>query len=165
MFDIVLFQPEIPPNTGNIMRLCANAPARLHLIEPLGFHLDERSLRRAGMDYRSVVDYHRHISLEACRNVLGDRRWVALTTRGRTRIDRWQFRPDDVLLFGSESRGLPEQELNALAPEQWLFIPQRPGVRSLNLANSVAVVLYEAWRQQAYRGAEEPMPGLESSLD
>ncbi|MEE4638893.1 MAG: tRNA (cytidine(34)-2'-O)-methyltransferase [Wenzhouxiangella sp.] len=160
MFDIVLFQPEIPPNTGNIMRLCANAPARLHLIEPLGFRLDERSLRRAGMDYLSGVEYHRHLSLEACRKALSERRWVALTTRGRTRFDRWRFQPNDVLLFGSESRGLPEDEIRALAPERRLVIPQLPEARSLNLANSVAVVLYEAWRQQAYAGAGDIMPGL-----
>ena len=152
MFDIVLFQPEIPPNTGNIMRLCVNAPACLHLIEPLGFRLDERSLRRAGMDYRSTADYRCHASLEACQAALGARRWVALSTRGQVRMDQWAFRPDDVLLFGSETRGLPDPVLQALPPEQRLYIPQCPGARSLNLSNAVAVTLYEAWRQQAFAG-------------
>ncbi|NDY94786.1 tRNA (cytidine(34)-2'-O)-methyltransferase [Wenzhouxiangella limi] len=158
MFDIVLFQPEIPPNTGNIMRLCVNAPARLHLIEPLGFRLDERSLRRAGMDYRGQTDYRCHRDLEACREALGDRRWVALSARGQSRLDSWDFEPDDVLLFGSETRGLPDAELQALPPERRLFIPQCPGARSLNLSNAVAVVLYEAWRQQAFAGAADPTP-------
>lgn len=153
MFDIVLFQPEIPPNTGNIMRLCVNAPARLHLIEPLGFRLDERSLRRAGMDYRLQAECRCHRSLDACRRALGERRWVALSTRGQTRLDQWRFQPDDVLLFGSESGGLPDEEFHALAPQRRLFIPQAPGARSLNLANAVAVVLYEAWRQHEYAGA------------
>ncbi|MFW5816426.1 MAG: tRNA (cytidine(34)-2'-O)-methyltransferase [Wenzhouxiangella sp.] len=153
MFDIVLFQPEIPPNTGNIMRLCVNAPARLHLIEPLGFRLDERSLKRAGMDYRTAAEYRCHRNLAACRQALGERRWVALSTRGQTRLDEWAFRPDDVMLFGPETRGLPDSERLAVPPANRLFIPQRPGARSLNLSNAVAVVLYEAWRQQAYAGA------------
>ena len=153
MFDIVLFRPEIPPNTGNIMRLCANAPARLHLIGPLGFRLDARSVRRAGMDYRELADYRLHASLDACRATLGERRWVALTTHGTTRLDRWAFSPGDVLLFGSESAGLPEAAREQFPPEQQLYIPQRGGARSLNLANAVAVALYEAWRQCEFSGA------------
>ncbi len=158
MFDIVLFQPEIPPNTGNIMRLCVNAPARLHLIEPLGFRLDERRLRRAGMDYRSETEWRCHRSMDDCRADLGPRRWVALSTRGRVRFDLWEFRPDDALLFGSETSGLPDGELLALPPERRLYIPQCPGARSLNLSNAVAVVLYEAWRQHGYAGAASGEP-------
>lgn len=153
MFDIVLYQPEIPPNTGNIMRLCANAPARLHLIEPLGFHLDDRSLKRAGMDYRAGAEFHCHRDLALCQRALGDRRWVALSTRGTRRLDQWPFKSGDVMLFGSESRGLPADILERFAPERCLVIPQRPGARSLNLSNAVAVVLYEAWRQIGYSGA------------
>ena len=153
MFDIVLFRPEIPPNTGNIMRLCANAPARLHLIGPLGFRLDARSVRRAGLDYRELIDYQLHASLAECQATLGERRWVALTTHGTTRLDRWEFRPGDVLLFGSESAGLPETERARFPPERQLYIPQRAGARSLNLANAVAVSLYEAWRQCEFSGA------------
>ncbi len=153
MFDIVLFRPEIPPNTGNIMRLCVNAPARLHLIGPLGFRLDERSLRRAGMDYREHADYRRHRSLDDCRDELGPRRWVALTTRGTRPLDQWPFQPGDVLLFGSESAGLPDEELARVPAGQRLFIPQRAGARSLNLANAVAVAVYEAWRQCGFSGA------------
>ncbi|MEE4295463.1 MAG: tRNA (cytidine(34)-2'-O)-methyltransferase [Wenzhouxiangella sp.] len=150
MFHIVLFQPEIPPNTGNIMRLCANAPATLHLIEPLGFSLDDKRLRRAGMDYRAGIDFVRHASLEGCQSVLEGRRWVALSTRGQRRYDQWQFQPEDVLLFGSESRGLPDVVRDQFADGRCLVIPQRSNARSLNLSNSVAVVLYEAWRQTGF---------------
>ena len=152
MFDIVLFRPEIPPNTGNIMRLCVNAPARLHLIEPLGFRLDEKSLRRAGMDYRERAEYHRYPSLDACREKLGERRWIALTSRGTKRLDHWSFQDGDVLLFGGESGGLPNAELNRLPAERRVWIPQCPEARSLNLANAVAVVVYEGWRQLGYAG-------------
>jgi len=155
MFEIVLYQPEIPPNTGNIMRLCANAPARLHLIEPLGFHLDERRLRRAGMDYRVDAEFYRYRDLEDCQKALGERRWVALSTRGTSRHDRWSYESGDVLLFGSESRGLPCSVLESFPTSNCLVIPQRPGARSLNLSNAVAVVVYEAWRQIGFSGAEE----------
>jgi tRNA (cytidine/uridine-2'-O-)-methyltransferase len=150
VFHIVLFQPEIPPNTGNIMRLCANAPAMLHLIEPLGFQLDEKRLKRAGMDYRAGIDFARHASLQDCQRALGDRRWVALSTRGQCRYDRWQFQREDVMLFGSESRGLPDAVRDQFSDGRCLVIPQRGDSRSLNLSNSVAVVLYEAWRQTGF---------------
>ncbi len=132
------------------MRLCANAPAMLHLIEPLGFQLDEKRLRRAGMDYRRGIDFACHTSLEECQSALGDRRWVALSTRGQRGYDQWQFEPEDVMLFGSESRGLPEAVREQFADGRCLVIPQRGDARSLNLSNSVAVVLYEAWRQNGF---------------
>lgn len=156
MFEIVLFQPEIPPNTGNIMRLCVNAPARLHLIEPLGFVLDDRRLRRAGMDYREKTNLTRHATFEDCRETLGDRRWVAFSSHARRPYAEWSFDPGDVLLFGSETRGLPASVLAEIPSEQQLVIPQMPGSRSLNLANAVAIGLFEAWRQQAYAGAIRP---------
>ncbi len=150
MFDIVLYQPEIPPNTGNIMRLCANAPARLHLIEPLGFALDDRRLRRAGMDYLDRSGHSRHAGLDECRASLGERRWLAYSTRSQRIYSDWSYRPGDVLLFGPETRGLPEEVLVEIPTEQRLLIPQRPGSRSLNLSNAVAVVLFEAWRQNQF---------------
>lgn len=153
MFEIVLYQPEIPPNTGNIMRLCVNAPARLHLIEPLGFSLDERRLRRAGMDYRDLADVLRHRSLEDCRVSLGERRWLAFSTRGGSSLADCAFRAGDVLLFGRETAGLPEHVLAGMPAGCCVAIPQLPGSRSLNLSNAVAVALYEAWRQIAYAGA------------
>lgn len=147
MFEIVLFEPEIPPNTGNIMRLCSNAPARLHLIEPLGFVLDDRRLRRAGLDYRDRVQVECHANLDVCRQRLGQRRWLAFTTRGTRSHADWRYKAGDVLLFGPETRGLPESVLEILPPDQRLKIPQRADARSLNLANAVAIGLYEAWRQ------------------
>lgn len=150
MFEIVLFQPEIPPNTGNVMRLCANAPARLHLVDPLGFALDDRRLRRAGMDYRDRSILERHADLEQCRNRLEDRRWLAFSTRSERIYSDWTYRPGDVLLFGPETRGLPDEVLNAIPPDQCLRIPQMPGSRSLNLSNAVAIVLFEAWRQNGF---------------
>ena len=153
LFEIVLFEPEIPPNTGNIMRLCANVPARLHLIEPLGFVLDDRRLRRAGLDYRQLTDVHRHASFDACRNALSDRRWLAFTTRGTRRYTDWSFQAGDVLLFGPETRGLPGDVLESIGPSRCLRLPQRPDARSLNLSNAVAVAAYEAWRQVGFRGA------------
>lgn len=158
MFEIVLFRPEIPPNTGNIMRLCVNAPARLHLIEPLGFRLDERSLRRAGMDYRQRAVVQRHRSLADCREVLGDRRWLAFSSRAERPLSEWSFQAGDVLLFGSETAGLPAEVLAAVPQEQRLLIPQMPGARSLNLSNAVAVGLFEAWRQLGYIGAFKRPP-------
>jgi tRNA (cytidine/uridine-2'-O-)-methyltransferase len=149
-FEVVLYQPEIPPNTGNIMRLCANAPARLHLIEPLGFTLDDRRLRRAGLDYRDRARVIRHSSFEDCREHLGQRRWLAFTTRGRRYHSDWGFSAGDVLLFGPETRGLPQSVLDQIPVEQWLCIPQLPDARSLNLGNAAAVGVYEAWRQIGY---------------
>ncbi|MFU8831322.1 MAG: tRNA (cytidine(34)-2'-O)-methyltransferase [Wenzhouxiangella sp.] len=154
MFEIVLFEPEIPPNTGNIMRLCANAPANLHLIEPLGFTLDDRRLRRAGLDYRDQAKVFRHPNLAACRQHLDQRRWLAFTTKAQNCYSDWSYQNGDVLLFGPETRGLPDEVLASLPSEQRLKIPQIPGARSLNLSNAAAVVLYEAWRQNGYA-----MPG------
>lgn len=153
MFEVVLYRPEIPPNTGNIMRLCVNAPARLHLIEPLGFHLNERSLRRAGLDYREHAEVHRHRSLGHCRETLGERRWLAFSSRAEQPLSECSFRVGDVLLFGSETAGLPAEVLESIPSNRRLLIPQMPGARSLNLSNAVAVALYEAWRQLGYAGA------------
>jgi len=151
--DVALVQPEIPPNTGNIMRLSANVGARLHLIEPLGFALDDKRLRRAGMDYRERAAVTRHASLSAFKSTFGSDRWLALTTRAERHYDEWDFQQGDVLLFGSETRGLPPALLDELPDERKLLIPQWPGSRSLNLSNSVAVVVYEAWRQLGFPGA------------
>ncbi len=154
MFAVILYQPEIPPNTGNIMRLCANTGCELHLVEPLGFELDDRKLRRAGLDYREFADVRTHASLSACIEALGKPRVFAFSTRGRTRFDRPEFVPGDAFLFGPETRGLPDEVLDALPPEQRLRLPMKPGNRSLNLSNTAAVVVYEAWRQQGYEDGE-----------
>ncbi len=154
MFAVILYQPEIPPNTGNIMRLCANTGSELHLVEPLGFELDDKRLRRAGLDYREFVDVRSHSSLAACVEALGEPRVFAFSTRGRTRFDTPAFAPGDAFLFGPETRGLPDEVLQDLPPEQRLRLPMKPGNRSLNLSNTAAVVVYEAWRQQDYEGGE-----------
>ena len=153
MFEIVLYQPEIPPNTGNIMRLCVNAGCRLHLVRPLGFSLADRHLERAGMDYREWADSTVHDDWPACLAALGDRRRFAISTRGNTRYDQVQFRPGDALVFGPETRGLPDAVLASFEHAQRLRIPMAAHSRSLNLANAVAVVAYEAWRQTGFRGA------------
>jgi tRNA (cytidine/uridine-2'-O-)-methyltransferase len=153
VFDVVLYRPEIPPNTGNIMRLCANTGARLHLIEPLGFELEDRQLRRAGLDYREWASVRVHASLATYRATRPSGRWYACSTRGGRSYSRPAFRPGDALLFGPETRGLPQSVLDGLPAERRLFIPMQPGNRSLNLSNAVAVVLYEAWRQQGFSGA------------
>lgn len=150
MFNLILFQPEIPPNTGNIIRLCANVGAALHLIAPLGFTLDDRKLRRAGLDYREFAEIALHDSLADCLGVLGQPRVLAVSTRGTVCYSRHEFRPDDTLLFGPETRGLPVDILNSLPAERVLRIPMRPDNRSLNLSNAAAVVLYEAWRQVGF---------------
>jgi tRNA (cytidine/uridine-2'-O-)-methyltransferase len=150
MFGIVLYQPEIPPNTGNIIRLCANTGARLHLIRPLGFSLDDAQLRRAGLDYHEYAELRVYDSLEQLRAERPQARWLALSTRGRVRYDAMRYTPDDLLLFGPETRGLPQEVLDAVPEEQRLVLPQRPGVRSLNLSNAVAVTAYEAWRQLGF---------------
>lgn len=151
--DILLYEPEIPPNTGNIMRLCANLGARLHLIEPLGFRLEDRLLRRAGLDYGDWAEVRTHVSLPACLDALRPPRLFALSTRGGRCYAEVDFAAEDALLFGPETRGLPRQVLAALPPERRLRIPMRPGNRSLNLSNAVAVVAYEAWRQSRFSGA------------
>lgn len=161
MFEIILYQPEIPPNTGNVMRLTANVGARLHLIQPLGFSLDDRLLRRAGLDYREWAEVQVHESLETCLATLGRPRVFALSTRGRRAYARVSFQPGDAFLFGPETRGLPDAIVETLPEEQRLHIPMRPGNRSLNLSNAVAVLVYEAWRQQGFAGAArglEPAP-------
>jgi len=151
MFSVILYEPEIPPNTGNIIRLCANTGASLHLIEPLGFELDEKRLRRAGLDYREFVNVQTHASLEQCLVML-DTRVFALSTKNSTRYDQAEFSEGDALLFGPETRGLPKEVLDALPSEQRLRLPMQEGNRSLNLSNSAAVVVYEAWRQLGFPG-------------
>lgn len=155
MFHVLLHQPEIPPNTGNIMRLCVNSGCRLHLIEPLGFSLDRRSVRRAGLDYALLACVQTHPSLEHCLGVLAPGRLFAIETAGTCRYDQARFETGDLLLFGSETRGLPPTVLEPVPVERRLQIPMLPGNRSLNLANAVAVVVYEAWRQQGF-GAPGP---------
>ena len=152
MFSVILYEPEIPPNTGNIIRLCANTGASLHLIEPLGFELDEKRLRRAGLDYREFVSVQTHASLEACLAALAGPRVFALSTKNSRRYDEAEYRKGDALLFGPETRGLPKDVLEALPPEQRLRLPMQEGNRSLNLSNSAAVVVYEAWRQLGFAG-------------
>jgi tRNA (cytidine/uridine-2'-O-)-methyltransferase len=150
VFHIVLFQPEIPPNTGNVIRLSANSGSRLHLIEPLGFDIDEKSLRRAGLDYHQLTHMQVWPSLEACFAAVQPKRWFALSTRGTQRYDQVSYQPGDTFVFGPETRGLPQDLLDTLPHEQRLRIPMLPGNRSLNLSNSVAVLVYEAWRQQGF---------------
>ncbi len=152
MFHVVLLEPEIPPNTGNIIRLCANSGSTLHLIHPLGFQLDDKHLRRAGMDYSELASVREHASLEA---FLGQTppRLFACSTRGCRSYSEAVFVPGDAFLFGPETRGLPQAVLDSLPPEQRLQIPMVAGNRSLNLSNAVAVILYEAWRQQDFRGS------------
>jgi tRNA (cytidine/uridine-2'-O-)-methyltransferase len=153
MFRIVLYRPEIPPNTGNIMRLCANLGASLHLIEPLGFGLEDRMLRRAGLDYREWVDVRVYPSLEACLAELNDGRIFAVSTRATRIYTDPALVPGDIFLFGPETSGLPSDLLASLLPERCLRIPMMPGNRSLNLSNAAAVMLFEAWRQQGFAGA------------
>ncbi len=150
MFEIALYQPEIPPNTGNIMRLCANTGCRLHLIHPLGFSLDEKQVRRAGMDYRDLAVVQEHDSFAAFNVAMQGRRVFALSTKSRTNYSDANFQAGDVLLFGPETRGLPEALLLSLPDELKLRIPMLPDSRSLNLSNSVAVVVYEALRQCSF---------------
>jgi len=152
MFEVVLYQPEIAPNTGNIIRLCANTGCGLHLIEPLGFDLEERKLRRAGLDYHDLTVLHRHRSLEDCLAHHPGRRLFAFSTKASRCYAGIDFQPGDLLLFGPETRGLPVALLENLADERKLRLPMTPQSRSLNLANTVAVVVYEAWRQQGFKG-------------
>lgn len=145
---VLLLEPEIPGNTGNIIRLCANAGAALHLVRPLGFSLEDRLLRRAGLDYHEYVRVQVHEHLQAARAALGARRWIAFSAHGAGTHADWRFRADDVLLFGAETRGLPPAVRDAAAA--CLRIPMQPGVRSLNLSNAAAIVLFEAWRQHGF---------------
>ena len=152
MFDVLLFQPEIPPNTGNAIRLCANTGARLHLIRPLGFTLEDAQLRRAGLDYHEYARLQVHDSLEAALLTIAPRRLFALSTRGTTRFDVPRYREGDAFLFGPETRGLPEDVLAQVPAGHRLRLPMRPDNRSLNLSNAIAVVVFEAWRQTGFEG-------------
>jgi len=152
MFSLILYEPEIPPNTGNIIRLCANTGVQLHLIEPLGFELDEPRLKRAGLDYREFATVVTHKSLAACLASLGQPRVFALSTRSTTRHDVPEYVQGDAFLFGPETRGLPQDVLESVPPEQRLRLAMQENSRSLNLSNSAAVVVYEAWRQLGFAG-------------
>ena len=152
MFHIVLYQPEIPPNTGNIIRLCANTGSVLHLIHPLGFKLDDRKLRRAGLDYREWAALHEHDSLAAFRQDVKPPRLWGVSTRGSAVYSEASFQPGDAFLFGPETRGLPDEVLEGLGEAAVLRLPMTGNSRSLNLSNTVAVLVYEAWRQQGFKG-------------
>ena len=152
-FDVLLYQPEIPPNTGNVIRLCANTGARLHLIEPLGFAMEDRQLRRAGLDYHEFASVRVHPGLDAALAAIRPMRLFALSTRGQVRHDQPRYADGDAFLFGPETRGLPAEVLDAIPPAQRLRLPMQPGNRSLNLSNAVAVVVFEAWRQSGFAGA------------
>ncbi|GAB3100419.1 tRNA (cytidine(34)-2'-O)-methyltransferase [Lysobacter terrae] len=157
MFHVILFQPEIPPNTGNVIRLCANTGAHLHLVKPLGFTLEDAQLRRAGLDYHEYAKLRVHDSLDHAIAAIAESegappRVFALSTRGTTRFDSVAYRHGDAFLFGPETRGLPGEVLDSVPPEQRLRLPMRPDNRSLNLSNTVAVVVFEAWRQHGFEG-------------
>ena len=152
MFHVILHQPEIPPNTGNVIRLCANTGATLHLVEPLGFSLDDKQLRRAGLDYHEYAALQVHPNLEAALAAVAPGRVFALSTRGRQRFDVVDYQPGDAFLFGRETAGLPQEVLDALPEAQRLRLPMRPDNRSLNLSNAVAVLIFEAWRQHGFAG-------------
>jgi tRNA (cytidine/uridine-2'-O-)-methyltransferase len=156
MFSVVLVQPEIPPNTGNVIRLCANTGVALHLVEPLGFPIDHAKMRRAGLDYHEFATLRVHRDWEACKAALSTidaSRWFAATTKGARSHAALSYRPDDVFVFGRETAGLPPDVLMEFPPERRIRIPMRPNSRSLNLSNSVAVVVYEAWRQCGFSGS------------
>jgi len=152
VFHIVLFQPEIPPNTGNIIRLCANSGSNLHLIHPLGFELDDKRLRRAGLDYREYAEMQQHRDFNDFLMKVRPRRWFGVSTRGGQRYDGVDYAAGDALVFGPETRGLPQAMLDGIAPQRRIRLPMREGQRSMNLSNSVAVLLYEAWRQHGFAG-------------
>lgn len=154
MFHIVLFEPEIPPNTGNIIRLCANTGAQLHLVKPLGFSLEDKQLKRAGLDYHEYASLQVHEDWTACKAALVGRRMFALTTKGSTRHTNLQFKAGDVFVFGPETRGLPQDIRDEFLPEHRVRLPMLPDSRSLNLSNSAAILLYEAWRQLDFAGGQ-----------
>jgi len=154
MFDIVLYQPEIPPNTGNLIRLSANSGFRLHLVEPMGFDLSDKQVARAGLDYHDMACVTVHPDWVALRAALAERRWFALTTKASRLYGSVAFRPDDVLVFGPESRGLPADILAEFDTAHRLRLPMRPGSRSMNLSNAVSVTVFEAWRQNSFAGGE-----------
>ncbi len=153
MIDIVLYQPEIPPNTGNIIRLCANSGFALHLIEPLGFDWDDKRVRRAGLDYHEFAQVKRHPSLEVYMQSEQPKRVLACTTKGRAFHSEVVYQLGDALVFGPETRGLPNEVIDSLPPEQRVRIPMLPDSRSMNLSNAVSVFVYESWRQFGYPGA------------
>jgi len=153
MFDVILHQPEIPPNTGNVIRLCANTGARLHLVRPLGFALDDRQLRRAGLDYHEYAQVQAHDDMAAALAAIQPQRVFAFSTRSRMRYDQVSYGEGDAFVFGSETRGLPDVLLDQFPAGHRLRLPMRPGSRSLNLSNTVAVVVFEAWRQMGFAGA------------
>jgi tRNA (cytidine/uridine-2'-O-)-methyltransferase len=152
VFEVVLYRPEIPPNTGNVIRLCANAGARLHLVEPLGFSMDDRQLRRAGLDYHELATVSVHPDWGHCLAALAGRRLFAVSTRGTVPFGEPRYVAGDAFVFGAETAGLPEDLLASFPVERRLRLPMRPGNRSLNLSNAVAVTVFEAWRQQGYEG-------------
>jgi len=154
MFHIVLYEPEIPPNTGNIIRLCANSGSNLHLIHPLGFQLDDKRLRRAGLDYHEWAEVAEHASLACFLAAVRPANLYACTTKARRFYSAVSYQPGDALLFGPETRGLPDSLLATLPPEHCLRIPMVSGSRSLNLSNAASLILYEAWRQQGFAGAD-----------
>ena len=152
MFNIILYQPEIPPNTGNAIRLCANTGSKLHLIRPFAFELDEKRVRRAGLDYHEMTAVSEWDSLDQCLTSIGAPRWFAISTRGTTRFDQPRYAAGDAFVFGPETRGLPQELLDSCPAENRLRLPMRPENRSLNLSNAVAVVTFEAWRQLGFSG-------------
>jgi tRNA (cytidine/uridine-2'-O-)-methyltransferase len=152
VFHVVLFEPEIPGNTGNCIRLCANTGATLHLIKPLGFRLDDKSLKRSGLDYHDLADLKVHADLDECLASLDAARLFAIETGGIQCYSDVQYREGDVLLFGPETRGLPQASLEMAGPERCLHIPMRADNRSINLSNAVALVVFEAWRQIGFAG-------------
>lgn len=154
MIDIVLVEPEIPPNTGNVIRLAANTGVRLHLVQPLGFSLDDKQLKRAGLDYHDLAALKIHSGWSECRKALAGRRMFAFTTKAKRRYSDIKYRKSDVFVFGPETRGLPDLMLQEFSPGTRLKLPMRAGNRSLNLSNAVAVVVFEAWRQLRFVGAE-----------
>ena len=153
MIQIALFEPEIPPNTGNVIRLCANTGARLHLIHPLGFAMDTKALRRAGLDYHEFASVEEHDSLDALLAAQPGCSVLPFTTKARKRHDHYHYQGDEILLFGPETRGLPPDVLARWPQDHWLRLPMRPNNRSLNLSNAVAVAAYEAWRQLGFAGS------------
>ncbi len=156
MFNVVLVEPEIPPNTGNVIRLCANTGAQLHLVRPLGFDLDDKQMRRAGLDYHATVSIRVHDSFDAmlASEQPAQDRLFAVTTKGSLSLAAARFQPGDWFVFGAETRGLSDALRERFAPERQLRVPMRAGNRSLNLSNAVAVVVFEAWRQQGYAGGQ-----------
>ena len=159
MFNVILFTPQIPPNTGNIIRLCANTGAGLHLVEPLGFTLDAKSCRRAGLDYHDLANVAKHESLDSCLSELGEPRLFAVTKFATQRYDGPSFAAGDAFLFGAETTGLPAGIHDRLEDSQKIGLPMSGGNRSLNLSNAVSIIIYEAWRQCGFKGMATPPPG------